>query len=168
MPVATFVAQEIYKLVLFTVFFLQVILLGFMPWVGTALYFVMTSLLYAFYCFDYKWHMQHEPLTSRVAVIESNWAFFAGFGSLCVLCSMVLPFYIGAGVVNFVYPLFVLVACETDIRAETEAGRRIVPAFRLPWFSVAQRLTDKLVRWVGPRRRRRPNVDPAEAAAAAS
>lgn len=152
------------------------------------MYFLMTSLLYALYCFDYKWGLNNDPLVIRVAVVESNWAFFMGtdnpqarhphssivapsllypvvqfsvgclctpaasgdaaavpnspasadartrrppgFGAPCVFCSMVLPFYIGAGVVNFVYPLFVLVACDTDLHAAMKEGEP--PALSCP------------------------------------
>ncbi len=65
---------------------------------------------------------------------------------------MALPFYIGAGVVNFAYPLFVLVACDTDIKAATKKGREMVPARRIEWFSPALMVTDELIRRIGPRR----------------
>eukprot|EP00873_Tetraselmis_striata_P005886 jgi/Tetstr1/426150/TSEL_016477.t1 len=148
-----FLAQEIYKLLLFAIFFLQVTALSAIPYIGGLLYFALCSLLYAFYCFDYKWGLDSTSLGQRVAVIESNAAFFMGFGGPCVLFSMVLPFYIGIGLVNFLYPLFVLVACDSDIKAATAPGRRIAPMIRVPLFRAAQWQSDFVIKHVGPFRR---------------
>lgn len=49
------VAQELYRTVLFVVFYAEVFVLGRLPLIGRALYFTFLSWLYAFYCYDYKW-----------------------------------------------------------------------------------------------------------------
>eukprot|EP00193_Tetraselmis_chui_P000615 CAMPEP_0177755198 /NCGR_PEP_ID=MMETSP0491_2-20121128/2434_1 /TAXON_ID=63592 /ORGANISM="Tetraselmis chuii, Strain PLY429" /LENGTH=348 /DNA_ID=CAMNT_0019270671 /DNA_START=213 /DNA_END=1260 /DNA_ORIENTATION=- len=134
-----FLAQEICKLLLFALFFAQVTLLGVLPYVGPPLYFAY-----------YKWDLDGTALSQRVAVMESNAAFFMGFGAPCVLFSLLLPFYTGIGVVNFLYPLFVLIACDTDIKTATAKGRQMAPMFRLPLFRAAQWQSDVLIRHCSP------------------
>ncbi len=47
--------------------------------------FLLTSWLYAFFCFDYKWSLRRQPLAARIAYFEAHWAFFGGFGAACTL-----------------------------------------------------------------------------------
>ncbi len=52
----------------------------------------------------------------------------AGFGSSMAFLSAVLPFYIGASVLALIYPLLVLVACDSEpaiaIQAVLDAYRK--------------------------------------------
>uniref|UniRef100_A0A6N2M9I7 Uncharacterized protein n=1 Tax=Salix viminalis TaxID=40686 RepID=A0A6N2M9I7_SALVM len=63
----------------------QVYATGFIPYIGKALNFVLLSWMYAYYCFEYKWNLSDVALDRRLDFFESNWAFFSGFGSPCVL-----------------------------------------------------------------------------------
>ncbi len=45
---------------------------------GRPVQFVLTSWLYAFYWFDYKWSLTNLPLENRVQFFQSHWAYFAG------------------------------------------------------------------------------------------
>ena len=52
---------------------------------GSLAEFLLTSWLYAFFCFDYKWSLRRQPLAARIAYFEAHWAFFGGFGAACTL-----------------------------------------------------------------------------------
>mmetsp|Transcript_19216 Transcript_19216/g.45837 ORF Transcript_19216/g.45837 Transcript_19216/m.45837 type:complete len:324 (-) Transcript_19216:345-1316(-) len=150
-PLSKMLADELYKMLLLTAFFAQATAASFVPLVGWLLYFLMTSMLYALYCFDYKWSLDKVDLSKRIAAVECNWPFFMGFGAPCVLLSLLLPFYAGAGVVNFVFPLFVLVACDTDVLAATQEGRRLAAPRRVRWFYPAQMASDAFAKAVAPK-----------------
>ncbi|KAK9836349.1 hypothetical protein WJX81_007690 [Elliptochloris bilobata] len=126
-------AQEVFRVALFAVFFLQVSAVAFVPVVGKVAYFVLVSWLYALYSFDYKWSLTSRRLQERIAFFEQHWAFFLGFGSVCTLATMYWTFFKGAAIMAIVYPLFILVACKSDplrayrevAAAEAAAGRRL-------------------------------------------
>ena len=45
---------------------------------GRPVQFLLTSWVYAFYWFDYKWSLTNLPLEKRVQFFQSHWAYFAG------------------------------------------------------------------------------------------
>ena len=45
---------------------------------GRPVQFLLTSWVYAFYWFDYKWSLTNLPLENRVQFFQSHWAYFAG------------------------------------------------------------------------------------------
>ncbi|KAK9917318.1 hypothetical protein WJX75_003111 [Coccomyxa subellipsoidea] len=147
-PLLDQMAQELYRVVLFAVFYLQVCLLGLVPYVGPALYGVMVSWLYALYSFDYRWGISNKRLPERIAFFQQHWAFFLGFGCVCTIATCLWSFFIQAAVMAMVYPLFILVACKSEplrtyqrvVERERAAGRE-VSVTPLPIFSAATRAT---------------------------
>ncbi|GKV32236.1 hypothetical protein SLEP1_g40853 [Rubroshorea leprosula] len=107
------IGEQVYPILLLIFFFLEVSAIGFIPFVGKALNFLLLSWMYAYYCFEYvvnmrllltffyscfyignglkalkfhhryKWNFSEVSLGNRLIFFESNWAFFAGFGN-CV------------------------------------------------------------------------------------
>jgi etoposide-induced 2.4 mRNA len=76
------IAEQIYSVLLLTVFFLeQVSLIGYVPYIGKVLNFLLLSWMYAYYCFEYKWNLSGLSLDKRLEYFESNWTFYVGFGS---------------------------------------------------------------------------------------
>ncbi|CAL8463691.1 g3225 [Coccomyxa elongata] len=147
-PLLDQMAQELYRVVLFAVFYLQVCLLGMVPYLGPALYGVMVSWLYALYSFDYRWGLSNKRLPERIAFFQQHWAFFLGFGCVCTIATCLWSFFIQAAVMNMVYPLFILVACKSEplrtyqrvVERERAAGREVSVA-PLPIFSAATHAT---------------------------
>ncbi|KAG2501831.1 hypothetical protein HYH03_000330 [Edaphochlamys debaryana] len=145
------VAQEVYRVVLFCVFFAEVNLLGKLPVAGAALNVLLLSWLYAYYCYDYKWGLQGVHLTERLAYFERRWAFFSGFGLPMALATVLLSFYVGAAVLAVLFPVFILVACDSDVNA---AHDRVVgpggaaQLRHLPIFALALWPTQRIVRAV--------------------
>uniref|UniRef100_A0A0D9W537 Uncharacterized protein n=1 Tax=Leersia perrieri TaxID=77586 RepID=A0A0D9W537_9ORYZ len=79
--VAIGIGEQVYSLILLTIFFIEVSVIGYIPYFGKAMNFLLLSLMYAYYCFEYKWNFFAVSLNERLDFFESNWAFFAGFGT---------------------------------------------------------------------------------------
>ncbi|KAF5839381.1 etoposide-induced protein 2.4-domain-containing protein [Dunaliella salina] len=107
-------AQELFRVVLFLLFYGESWVVGQLPYIGPPLYFLLSCWLWAYYCYDYAWALRGFSLPDRLAFFESSAAFFAGYGLLITLVTSLLPFYIGAAVTALLFPLFVLVACHSD------------------------------------------------------
>ncbi|XP_073028845.1 protein EI24 homolog isoform X2 [Primulina eburnea] len=101
------IAEQIYSILLLSFFFLQVYVTGFVPYIGKALNFLLLSWMY-------KWNYSGLSLDKRLDFFESNWPFFAGFGSPCVLAVFFLSPLVSYGVMATLYPLFVLTATGSE------------------------------------------------------
>eukprot|EP00879_Flechtneria_rotunda_P014366 GHRR01015010.1.p1 GENE.GHRR01015010.1~~GHRR01015010.1.p1 ORF type:complete len:283 (+),score=111.60 GHRR01015010.1:736-1584(+) len=136
-------AQELFRVLLFMVFTIEVYFVGLLPFVGFTLNVLFLSWLYAYYCYDYKWSLQGKHLPARLSYFEANWAFFAGFGFPCVIATVLFPFHTGAALANMLFPVFILVASSSD---PVSAQRRRMASSglslgRIPVFTVALRPT---------------------------
>lgn len=104
------IGEQIYSVIMLSIFFIEVFAVSFIPYVGNYLNFLLLSWLYAYYCFDYRWGFAQWSLERRLLFFETNWAFFAGFGSPCVLATFFFSQFVSYGVMAILFPLFVLVA----------------------------------------------------------
>ncbi|XP_059653548.1 protein EI24 homolog isoform X2 [Cornus florida] len=118
------VAEQVYSVLLLSFFFLEVYVTGFIPYVGKALNFLLLCWMYAYYCFEYKWNLSGLSLERRLDFFESNCAFFAGFGSPCVLAIFFFSPLVSYGVMAILFPLFVLTATSTDADKVIACQRR--------------------------------------------
>jgi len=121
--------------------------IGYIPYFGKAMNFLLLSLMYAYYCFEYKWNFFAVSLHERLDFFESNWAFFAGFGAPCVLPIFFFSPLTSYGFLAILYPLFVMTAAGTQAEQVIDGLR---PAHegklqRIPVFFVAKRLTTKVL-----------------------
>ncbi|KAF2934063.1 hypothetical protein DAI22_04g134200 [Oryza sativa Japonica Group] len=82
--VAIGIGEQVYSILLLTIFFIEVSVIGYIPYFGKPMNFLLLSLMYAYYCFEYKWNFFAVSLNERLDFFESNWAFFAGF--VCIDC----------------------------------------------------------------------------------
>ncbi|KAL1534909.1 protein EI24 isoform X2 [Salvia divinorum] len=108
------VAEQVYSVLLLSFFFLEVYVTGFVPFIGKALNLLLLSWMYAYYCFEYKWNYSGLSLDKRLDFFESNWPFFAGFGSPCVLAAFFYSPLVSYGVMAILFPLFVLTATGSE------------------------------------------------------
>ncbi|KAL3696283.1 hypothetical protein R1sor_010359 [Riccia sorocarpa] len=149
------IGEQIYSICMLSVFFLEIFGVSFVPYVGKLLSFIMLTWLYAYYCFDYKWSFARWSLERRLHFFETNWAFFAGFGSPCVLATFFLSPLVSAGVMNVLFPLFVLVA--TAVNPEEVVKRclssvvYLPSSTRLPIFDVPNILVGPILRFFQPK-----------------
>lgn len=108
------IGEQVYSILLLNIFFIEVFATGFIPYIGKAINFLLLSLMYAYYCFEYKWNFSEMSLNERLEFFESNWSFFAGFGSPCVLPILFFSALVSYGIMAILYPLFVLTAAGTQ------------------------------------------------------
>ncbi|KAH6814683.1 etoposide-induced protein [Perilla frutescens var. frutescens] len=108
------IAEQLYSVLLLSFFFLEVYVTGFIPFIGKALNFLLLSWMYSYYCFEYKWNYSGLSLDKRLDFFESNWPFFAGFGSPCVLAVFFFSPLVSYGVMAILYPMFVLTATGSE------------------------------------------------------
>ncbi|XP_020259411.1 protein EI24 homolog isoform X2 [Asparagus officinalis] len=118
------IGELVYSILLLTIFFIEVSLTGFIPYVGKTINFLLLSWMYAYYCFEYKWNHSEMALDKRLDLFESNWAFFLGFGSPCVLAIFFFSPLVSYGVMAILFPLFVLTAAGTQIEQVIESISR--------------------------------------------
>jgi hypothetical protein len=57
------------------------------------------------FCGSYKWGFARWSLEKRLNFFETNWAFFAGFGSPCVIATFFFSPLVSAGVMAILFPL---------------------------------------------------------------
>ncbi|MED6158396.1 hypothetical protein PIB30_032373 [Stylosanthes scabra] len=138
------IGEQVYSILLLSVFFLEVYATGFIPYIGKVLNFVLLSWMYAYYCFEYKWNFNEVPLDKRLDYFQSYWPFFAGFGSPCVLAIFFFSPLVSYGIMAILYPLFVLTA--TASRAEQEISFekhkwRPAGVEKLPIFYIADNVS---------------------------
>ncbi|KAL2593578.1 hypothetical protein AAZX31_12G158100 [Glycine max] len=141
------IGQQVYSILLLSVFFLEVYATGFIPYIGKLLNFLLLSWMYAYYCFEYKWNFNEVALDRRLDYFESYWPFFAGFGSPCVLAIFFFSPLVSYGIMAILFPLFVLTATGSESEQEISFEKhkwRVAGVGRLPIFYVA----DKVSMWM--------------------
>ncbi|OAY44984.1 protein EI24 homolog [Manihot esculenta] len=142
------IGEQVYSILLLSIFFLEVYATGFLPYIGKALNFVLLSWMYAYYCFEYKWNLSEVALDRRLDFFESNWAFFAGFGSPCVLAIFFFSPLVSYGVMAVLFPLFVLTATSSEAEQLVLSQRRRWKGeglIRLPIFYAADTLSMQIL-----------------------
>ncbi|VVB15169.1 unnamed protein product [Arabis nemorensis] len=99
------IGEQVYSILLLTFFLLEVYAVGLIPYIGKILNFLLLSWMYAYYCYEYKWNFSRIPLKKRLDFFESNWAFFTGFGSPCVLAIFFLSPLVSGALMAILFPL---------------------------------------------------------------
>ncbi|MCO5612363.1 hypothetical protein L7F22_066630 [Adiantum nelumboides] len=117
--------EQTYSVLMLLIFYFEVRAATAVPYLGKFLMFPLRSWLYAYYFFDYAWGYAKWSLEKRLMFFETNWAFFAGFGSPCVLATLPLTGLVQDGVLAFLFPLFVLVAFGSH-------PEKLVAAYNVP------------------------------------
>lgn len=142
------VGEQTYSFLMLIIFYYEVRAANYVPYIGRILMIPLRSWLYAYYFFDYKWGFAKWSLEKRLTFFETNWAFFAGFGSPCVFATSSLSGLVQEGVLAFLFPLFVLVAFgsypERLIATYTEGEDPRPHLPRVPIFHPTSVLVNKL------------------------
>ncbi|MCO5602654.1 hypothetical protein L7F22_056789 [Adiantum nelumboides] len=137
--------EQTYSVLMLLIFYFEVRAATAVPYLGKFLLFPLRSWLYAYYFFDYAWGYAKWSLEKRLMFFETNWAFFAGFGSPCVLATLPLTGLVQDGVLAFLFPLFVLVAFGSHpekVVAGYSVPKSQMP--RIPIFYLISVLMNKL------------------------
>lgn len=125
-------AQELYRVTLFAVMYAEIYVTSLIPVIGYGMSQLFTCWLYAYYCYDYQWTLRGIKLQDRLALFEGCAPFFAGYGLILTTITAVLPFYMGAALMSLLFPVFVLVACDSHVmsvifEAVNRTGTGITP-----------------------------------------
>eukprot|EP00252_Welwitschia_mirabilis_P005259 TRINITY_DN15759_c0_g1_i2.p1 TRINITY_DN15759_c0_g1~~TRINITY_DN15759_c0_g1_i2.p1 ORF type:complete len:239 (+),score=37.13 TRINITY_DN15759_c0_g1_i2:139-855(+) len=131
----------------------EVSAVGFIPYIGKLMNFLLLSWVYAYYCFEYKWNSIGWSLKERIDFFEANWAFFAGFGSPCVVATFFSSALISYGIMAILYPLFVLCATASDSKkviASYSRKQRHNRLHRIPIFYFANATSLRLLKYFQP------------------
>ncbi|CAN6543266.1 unnamed protein product [Malus baccata var. baccata] len=142
------IGEQVYSLLLLNCFFLEVYVTGYIPYVGKAVNFLLLSWMYAYYCFEYKWNFTEVRLEKRLDFFESNWAFFAGFGSPCVLPVLFCSPLVSYGFMAILFPLFVLTATGSEAEQVISSQRTKwggAGLRKLPIFNAADKLSMRVL-----------------------
>ncbi|CAA7396814.1 unnamed protein product [Spirodela intermedia] len=142
------ISEQVYSALLLTIFYIEVVVTGYIPVIGKAINFVLLSWAYAYYSFEYKWNFSGLSLDKRLKLFELNWAFFAGFGSPCILGIFFFPPLTSYGVLAILFPLFILVAIGTPEEQVITSQRRSWKGegpTKLPIFYAANILSMKVL-----------------------
>lgn len=146
------IGEQIYSVLMLIVFFIEVAGVGYIPYIGKILNFILQSWIYAYYCFEYKWNFVEWSLDERIYFFEKNWAFFAGFGSPCVLATFFSSSLISSGIMAILFPLFVLSATAADPEQVIDSFSRRWARSRLgqvPLFYVPNATSCQALRFLG-------------------
>ncbi|KAG7387218.1 Etoposide induced 2.4 mRNA [Phytophthora pseudosyringae] len=128
--VTDMIRDEMYRAILVAFFLLQTVLSYLIPVIGPATSFIHLSWLYSLYCFEYKWSLAGWSLERRLAHLEQNWAYFAGFGSPFTLATFFVPNFVSKGIFALLFPVFLLLAIACDPVSEGDEAPRKLPIFR--------------------------------------
>ncbi|KAH9307784.1 hypothetical protein KI387_035695, partial [Taxus chinensis] len=101
----TMIAEKIYSCLMLSIFFVEVSAISYIPYIGKILNFLLLSWIYAYYSFEYKWNFTGWSLDERINFFETNWAFFAGFGSPCVIPTVFSSQLVSSGIMAILFPL---------------------------------------------------------------
>jgi etoposide-induced 2.4 mRNA len=103
---------------------------------------VLTTWVTAFYAFEYRWALLDVPLERRFAHIETNAAYFLGFGLIPTVATALATPAIGAGVFSIALPFAAVAALVAQPPGEKPAGAGSV---RVPVFVLTRWASDRLL-----------------------
>ncbi|XP_020530647.1 protein EI24 homolog isoform X2 [Amborella trichopoda] len=98
--------EQVYSFLMLNIFYIEVTALGFIPYAGKLMNFLLLSWMYAYYCFEYKWSLSVQGLDKRLNFFETNWAFFAGFGSPCAVVTFLFSQLVGYAIMATLFPFY--------------------------------------------------------------
>ncbi|XP_074296509.1 protein EI24 homolog isoform X1 [Silene latifolia] len=158
------IGEQSYSLLLLSFFLLEACAAGFIPYIGQAIKFLLLCWMYGYYSFEYKWNLSEVTLDRRLDFFETNWAFFAGFGTPCALVIFSFPTLESSAVMATLFPLFVLTATGSDadhlIRSPKKQWLGAGLA-RVPIFCAADTLSIKVLSFLPFRQEQQEAADKA-------
>lgn len=113
---------------------------------GAAVSCVMIACLYAFYSFEYLWEIKGVQLQNRLDHFERHWAYYAGFGTPCMIATYFFPLFISNGLWALIFPVFITLAICSKVPTLPPKAQ-LQP---LPIFYVAKQMNEKFLMYFRP------------------
>lgn len=107
--------------------------------------------IYAFCAFNTKWKLQGVGVLRRINAIQSNAAFYCGFGTPLTLLTYFYPnFFVNAVIYALLYPWFVIIACasnngDTDPSLNPMLAVEYDPTMQFPVFKIPYTIASRLL-----------------------
>ncbi|CAO3599458.1 unnamed protein product [Absidia cylindrospora] len=131
MTSSTTMTSSIYLFIFYGNCALIVKLVRLIPYVGGIVGFPLTSIVLAYYCFEYKWIDLGWTQEHRLSFVEHHWPYFLGFGLPLTLATYFFPTLQAGAMFAFGFPLFVLLASLASMTSSMDRANYIamLPVF---------------------------------------
>ena len=130
------IAYEVHRGLIMGVYLLGLSVLSLFPYTEPITLFLL-SLLYSFYCFEYRWVLEGKTVNKGISVLERNVPYYFGFGLPFTLMTCFFPGFIGNGVWALLFPVFIVTSLDSDPPQASQFPR-------VPLFKFAHKLCSKI------------------------
>ena len=135
------ISEELYKMVLLSLFLLQGVLYGYIPYIGKVLFVGQLSLLYSFYLFDYVGGREEEgngivdegegivngdEITAKksrfsrsIHYFQTHYSYLCGYSLFLSVITVVCPKFVGASIYALMFPFMLIGVTNRVIRNKT-------------------------------------------------
>lgn len=120
---------------------------------------IMSCILYAWYCFDYRWTTLGLDPDARFAIIEKHWPYFIGFGFPFVLLNKSTSFFVGYGGFLTYFPLAVMIGTVVDYEKSSQSQSTKIAPLRI--FSLTRFSAKAIVGFLERSKREKERKQPA-------
>lgn len=160
-----YVVNKFYYQIVVVLLTLETQLISHIPHVGWILDWILASLVYSYYSWEYSWSSFKIPHSHRYAIFEADWTYHLGFGALLGVIQCRCGFFIGYHVISSLYPLYSMVTLvkfkvpEDQALQNKKIGKKSKPTpLILFWLPI--RYTDKFVQCLAAKLETRWNKEP--------
>lgn len=102
------IVEDIYNILILSTYFIQVILVNKIPYIGPFVSVIQLSWAYSFTSFDYKWSLEGISLINKFYLCENNWEYMSGFGIVPAIITVWTSKYVGISLLALLSPLFIM------------------------------------------------------------
>jgi len=141
------IADLVFSLIIYFFFMLQAAAAKNIPIEGlnNLLYFLHLSLLHGWTAFEYKWYPMGIDIKKRIAMIETRWPYFFGFGCPLAFTAVISDNITSGCLFSILFPMSILASHLAKTPEPTPTGR-----FRIfgPTVYVADAFSSKVFSWL--------------------
>lgn len=122
-------------------------LIIFVPIIGKFLDWLLNSLVYSYFAWEYTWGFQKIAHISRYELFENNWIYFLGYGSIIGLIKINLDYFTSYICISVIFPILSLngIIKYNDKEIISKSYTPRLPIFTLPIY-YSKAIIDQLVK----------------------
>ena len=131
---STYLVNKGYYQIIVMFLTLETIVISFIPYLGTLLDWLLTSLIYSYYCWEFSWSSYKIPHINRYSIFENNWLYYLGYGSIIGYIKIKVGFLNATYIIASIFPIFsmnALLLFKYD-KQSTNPVKLKLPLFYLP------------------------------------